>query len=139
MRKGIVQWLVLLALAILVLPGGCHSGSTSSASNATLENVQARGPEFGFASEDHLREHYSKHGAEFGSISLEEYLARARALRDAPVGGPILQVIRADTVRTRFDQSKGDFIAFGKDLTILTFFHPNDGERYFWRQASRPR
>ena len=33
----------------------------------------------------------------------------------------------------------GEIIAFGKDLTILTFFHPNDGERYFWRQASRPR
>ncbi len=131
------KWIALL-LTMLVFASGCQPSASPNA-DPTVQTTQARGPEFGFTSEEHLREHYAKHGAEFGSISESEYLARARALRDAPVGGTILQAIRADEVRTRFDQRSGDFIAFGQDLTILTFFHPNDGERYFWRQASRPR
>lgn len=123
----------------LMLTGGCGSGATAEPGRYRVEShAQIKGPEFGFSDEDHLREHFSKHGAEFGSLTRDEYLARARALRDAPVGGDILQIIRGDTVRTRFDRAKGDFIAFDRDLTIRTFFHPGDGERYFKRQATRP-
>jgi len=126
-------------LACFVLIGATSCGPSPVASSNPNSTVSIVGPEFGFYDEEGLREHYSKHGAEFGGISREEYLARARALRDAPVGGDILQIIRADTVRTRFDRAKGDFIAFDQDLTIRTFFRPNDGERYFNRQATRPR
>ena len=36
-----------------------------------------------------------KHGAEFGTISKQDYLHQAQLLRDAKVGGPILQTVRA--------------------------------------------
>jgi len=97
--------------------------------------VWASGP--GFRSRAQFDEHYRKHGAEFGRISQEEYLRLAQALRDAPVGGSILQSMRRDGAFSRFDKSKGYFGAYNSDRTIRTFFIPNDGERYFHRQAKR--
>jgi pyocin large subunit-like protein len=96
----------------------------------------ADGP--GFRSKRLFDEHYAKHGREFGDISQEEYLHRAQALRDAPVGGPILEAIKAGGVVTRFDRRTSAFGAYNPDRTIRTFFIPNNGERYFHRQATRP-
>ena len=95
----------------------------------------ASGP--GFRSKSQFDEHYRKHGAEFGRISQQEYLRLAQGLRDAPVGGSILESVRRDGEFTRFDKSKGYFGAYNPDRTIRTFFIPNDGERYFHRQAKR--
>ena len=84
-----------------------------------------------------LDEHFEKHGAEFGNISKQDYLHQAQLLRDAKVGGPVLQTVRADGVATRFDRQTGAFIAFNPNGIIRTFFKPNDGERYYRRQAER--
>jgi pyocin large subunit-like protein len=97
----------------------------------------ASGP--GFRSEAQFNEHYRKHGAEFGRVSKEEYLHLAQELRDAPTGGEILEARRSDGEFSRFDRRHGYFGAYNPDRTIRTFFIPNDGERYFWRQARRPR
>jgi len=91
----------------------------------------------GFTSARHLDEHYEKHGSEFGAVSKAQYLAMAQALRDVAAGGPILEAVRKDGVITRFDRDSGAFIAVNPDRTIRTFFRPNDGERYFRRQAER--
>jgi pyocin large subunit-like protein len=93
--------------------------------------------EIGFATRRKFQDHFEKHGAEFGSISREEYLRQAQILRDSPAGGDILEVVRADGVITRFDRKTGAFLAFNPDLTIRTYFKPNDGERYFRRQSKR--
>jgi pyocin large subunit-like protein len=95
----------------------------------------AGGP--GFENRYKFEEHYRKHGREFGSISKPEYLAKAQALRDAPVGGEILEARKAGGVVTRFDRKNGYFGAFNPDQTIRTFFIPNAGESYFRRQAMR--
>ena len=95
----------------------------------------ASGP--GFRSKAQFDEHYRKHGAEFGNVSPQEYLRLAQTLRDAPVDGPILESVRRDGIVTRFDKNKGYFGAYNPDRTIRTFFIPNDGERYFHRQARR--
>ncbi len=96
----------------------------------------ASGP--GFRSRAQFEEHYAKHGFEFGHISKLEYLRLAQDLRDAPVGGPILEARRPDGQFSRFDRRRGYFGAYNPDRTIRTFFIPNDGERYFHRQARRP-
>ena len=98
--------------------------------------LAAAGP--GFRSAKQFEEHYQKHGSEFGNISKSEYLRLAQELRDAPVGGPILEAIKPGGVITRFDRRKSYFGAYNPDRTIRTFFIPNDGERYFYRQAKRP-
>src|SRR5581483_3764573 len=92
----------------------------------------------GFRSRRQFDEHYAKHGREFGNISQEEYLHRAQALRDSPAGGPILEADKPGGIVTKFDKRNGYFIAYNGDRTIRTFFIPNDGERYFRRQAKRP-
>ena len=91
----------------------------------------------GFVNERRLDEHYDKHGGEFGRITKQDYLRQAQLLRDAQVGGPVLQTVRSDGVTTRFDRQTGAFVAFNPNGTIRTFFKPNDGERYYRRQAER--
>lgn len=92
----------------------------------------------GFRDREHLSDHFAKHGNEFPGLNQAQYLAMAQTLRDAQVGGDILEVMRpSDGVVSRFDKSTGAFIAFDRDGTIRTFFKPNDGERYFRRQANR--
>jgi pyocin large subunit-like protein len=97
----------------------------------------AAGP--GFRSRAQFEQHYAKHGPEFGHISKMEYLHRAQELRDAPASpaGPILEARRPDGQFSRFDRRNGYFGAYNPDRTIRTFFIPNDGERYFRRQARR--
>lgn len=93
--------------------------------------------DIGFRTRRNLEEHYEKHGREFGSITQDEYLRQAQTLRDQSVGGDILEATRNDGVITRFNRNSGAFLAFNKDLTIRTYFRPNDGERYFNRQLKR--
>lgn len=95
------------------------------------------GTSVGFADQRRLDEHFQKHGAEFGRITRQDYLRQAQLLRDARVGGPILETVRPDGVTTRFDRDTGAFIAFNSNGVIRTFFKPNDGERYYRRQAER--
>jgi pyocin large subunit-like protein len=107
-----------------------------AAAEARDNTVQARA-NIGFVDQRRLDEHYAKHGGEFGTITKQDYLRQAQLLRDAAVGGPVLQTVRADGVTTRFDRQTGAFIAVNPNGTIRTFFKPNDGERYYRRQAER--
>lgn len=93
--------------------------------------------EIGFRSRSAFDEHFQKHGAEFGAITQQEYLRLAQALRDRAVGGDVLEIVRDDGVASRFDKRSGAFVAFNKDLSLRTFFKPNDGVRYFERQAEK--
>ena len=95
----------------------------------------AGGP--GFRSQAQLEEHYGKHGSEFGNISKQDYLRLAQELRDAPPGRSILEARRSNGEFSRFDRRHSYFGAYNRDGTIRTFFIPNDGERYFRRQARR--
>ena len=98
---------------------------------------KAWGTRVGFVNERRLEEHYEKHGPEFGRVTKQDYLHQAQLLRDAKAGDPILETVRSDGVVTRFDRQTGAFIAFNSNGVIRTFFKPNDGERYYRRQAER--
>jgi len=89
----------------------------------------------GFRSPQQLAEHFEKHGAEFGRVSPEQYLHLAQALRDAPEGGDILLSRRPGGGYAKYDRKRSYFGAYDRDGTIRSFFKPNDGERYFIRQA----
>ncbi len=93
----------------------------------------------GFRTRDMMLQHYAKHGKEFGNISVDQYLRMAQELRDAPKSDGLLEAVREDGVITRFQRKTGYFGAYNPDRTIRTFFIPADGERYFLRQARRPR
>ena len=120
------------------LPGTAASaGAPTTQRAAPASRTEAGHPEIGFRDGSHLEEHYWKHGAEFGNITEAEYLRRAQALRDRPATGEVREAVRRDGVVTRFDRRAGEFLAFDRDLTIRTFFRPNDGEAYFDRQLKR--
>jgi pyocin large subunit-like protein len=144
LRSGSLPWrrlltAVLAAAAIFVYWTQLGDrGTRVAARDTTTAAPQSRDrANIGFATERRLEEHYDKHGGEFGRITKQDYLRQAQLLRDAQVGGPVLQTVRADGVTTRFDRQTGAFIAFNPNGTIRTFFKPNDGERYYRRQAER--
>jgi pyocin large subunit-like protein len=144
LRSGPLPWRRLLTAALAaaaILAYWAHvadRGARAPVREATAAQPQAGwGANVGFVDERRLDEHYAKHGAEFGHITRQDYLRQAQLLRDVAAGGPVLETRRADGVTTRFDRQTGAFIAFNPNGTIRTFFKPNDGERYYRRQAER--
>lgn len=137
-----VFWAVILSslmgILLPILWADCsvlaRSGAFGSSSSPSYRQA-----DIGFASHQKLLAHYEKHGREFGSITVEEYLSRAKYLRDRPAGGSVLESVRPDGVITRFDRATGDFIAFNPDRVIRTFFRPSAREAYFRRQGRERR
>ena len=137
-RHHIPVALVAIALAVLllaVLPRPVQHRASAPPHRVVPETPRAG--DIGFRTHERLVEHYRRHGREFGSITMEEYLRLAQMLRDRPAGGDVLEFVRRDRVTTRFDRASGAFIAFGSDRKIRTFFKPRDGEAYFRRQQGR--
>jgi hypothetical protein len=151
---SLVLALVLLGLALWHGPGLLGELDSTSGGSATAAEAGPGSPSplerraeavrdraaaagIGFRSKRALDEHYEKHGREFGAITKDEYLRLAQALRDADVGGSVLEIVRADGVHTRFDTKSGAFVAFDRDRVLRTLFKPNDGRRYFERQAEK--
>ena len=128
-----------LVIAVVCVLAGCGRVDTAGRTprSSTAPPVAVSRPDVGFRTTRRLDEHYAEHGGEFGSVSRDEYLRLAQTLRDRPTGGSVLEVVRRDDTVTRFDRTTGAFVAFERDGVIRTFFRPNDGERYFERQARR--
>jgi hypothetical protein len=146
-----MRWLTVLLVVTAVsiklwrhYSPASHAGAAAAPARpaptaaATGEATHGFGPEIGFHSHERLKDHFHKHGREVGAASEDDYLRLAQALRDRPVGGDVLELRRADGVYCRFDRASGGFLAFDRDGVIRTYFRPNDGERYFERQAQRP-
>jgi pyocin large subunit-like protein len=89
----------------------------------------------GFRTQHLLTEHFQKHGREFGPITQDQYLRLAQQLRDARPGKNILVARRPDGGGSKFDRRHSWFVAYDGDGTLRTFFVPNEGIRYFERQA----
>ena len=107
-----------------------------SAQQAVQQPARGIHTDIGFRSRNQFNEHFTKHGAEFGQITKQEYLRQAQTLRDEPAGGNVLEIRRPDGTVSRYDRASGAFMAFNADGTIRTFFKPNNGEAYFRRQAT---
>jgi pyocin large subunit-like protein len=139
-RSGVLALLILLFLAIACgspQAPPTQSQKTKDAVEGNAASSHNKRPDIGFASRQKLVDHYRKHGREFGSITMEQYLRGAQELRDRPAGGAILESDRPDGSVTRFDRKSGDFIAFNRDGVIRTYFRPTDGEAYYRRQLER--
>ncbi len=146
--------LVILGVVLYHFLAGPPRTSTSSSSPSDSPNsAQHRNPQAstdrtvtgssrnapGWTSNASLESHFEKHGDQFPGFSRDQYLRLAQELRDAPVGGDILESVRPDGVISRFDRKSGTFLAFNRDGTIRTMFRPSDGEQYFHRQKSHAR
>jgi pyocin large subunit-like protein len=148
LRSGRLPWRRLLTAALAAVAiflywshvsdrGAREIVRSPAVTDQRTPDTRGWGAAVGFADQRRLDEHYEKHGAAFGRITKQDYLHQAQLLRDAKAGDPILETVRSDGVVTRFDRQTGAFIAFNANGVIRTFFKPNDGERYFRRQAER--
>jgi pyocin large subunit-like protein len=148
LRSGRLPWRRLLTAALAAVAiflywshvsdrGAREIVRSPAITDQRAPDTRGWGAGVGFVDQRRLDEHYEKHGAAFGRITRQDYLHQAQLLRDAKVGDPILEIVRSDSVTTRFDRQTGAFIAFNANGVIRTFFKPNDGERYFRRQAER--
>ena len=107
--------------------------TTSLVSNRSDSRLRS----IGFRSQSRLDDHFAKHGREFGSITETQYLSMAQDLRDAALSKTVIEATQANGSISRFDRATGGFLAFDRDLTIRTFYRPNDGEAYFRRAAGK--
>ncbi len=110
-----------------------ESGSPAPASASGTSGIHT---DIGFRTSQKYHDHFLKHGREFGQITEAEYLLMAQTLRDEPLTKNILEEPEARGGTARFDRTTGAFLVYQKDLTISTFFHPNDGEAYFHRAVN---
>jgi len=120
--------------ALALAAAGTTALSPPAAASVTAERPRA---EIGFRSRERLKDHFRRHGREVGADSPEAYVRIAQRLRDRPVGGAVLELVRSDDTIVRYDRSTGVFIAFDRNGTIRTCFKPRQGEEYFRRQSRR--
>jgi hypothetical protein len=111
-----------------------HAKSPSAERPTTAPAPPVRGTWGNLAS---LRDHFDRHGGDFGARTPEdyarmawEYLKRARA-----VGLPAK--VDEDGVLRVFDPKTRSFAAYNRNGTTKTFFKP-DSRDYFERQPGRP-
>lgn len=84
-----------------------------------------------------LRDHYERHGRDFGAASPEDYAARAwQFLQRAKSEGLPTKIDPEGTLRV-WDPRTGGFAAYTRQGQTKTFFKPGSPD-YFERQPGRP-
>lgn len=114
-----------------------ETDKTVQVDDMTYEEWKEKQEAEGFASKELFYDHYSKHVAEFGSITKEEYARKARKLRDAEVADPIEEIQRDDGSFSRYNRNTNEFLVINKDGTIRTLFKPKDKEKYWEYEHER--
>ena len=92
-----------------------------------------------FATENLYQRHVSKHLAEYGGISEEEYINRARKLLQSPASDDILSLKRSDGSGSKYRISTNEFVVGTKDGHIRTAFKPKDKMDYWGDEIERNR
>jgi hypothetical protein len=91
----------------------------------------------GFRSKALLDYHYNKHVTklgEFGNITKEQYLERAKKLTESKPGGNILMKIRPNGDKIYYNKVTNELAVKASDGNIKTYFKPTDGIKYFNKQ-----
>lgn len=90
--------------------------------------------EYSFRNEEYLEQHYDKHGAEMGYDSAEEYLAAAnQVVADKDT---LHAIEEEDGDDVYYLENTNEFVVISTDGYIRTYFCPDDGIDYFYRQGT---
>ena len=84
-----------------------------------------------FASEKLHAVHVKKHLAEYGDISEDEYIDRARKLLQADASDDILVLRRANGDVAKYRVSTNEFVVGTREGKIRTAFKPKRGRKYW--------
>lgn len=85
-----------------------------------------------FTTAELLQKHITKHLGEYGGISPEEYVEKARRLLRATPSDDILRLVRSDGSVSKYRISTNEFVAGTREGEIRTAFKPKDQMDY-WR------
>lgn len=89
-----------------------------------------------FKNSELFTEHYEKHRGEFGDISKEEYVKRAKDFLAQDLSDDVVQLIRSDGSIARYKFSTNEFAAVTADRVIKTYFLPKTKGAY-WEDEKR--
>ena len=110
----------------------CSSGDLPSSTAPATPQVSAAGVQARDFAPGQLEAHYQKHGAQFGSITIGQYLGQARNLLNAPAGQDVLEKIRPNRDVLHYRVSTGEFAVMTPRGRIRTYFRTD--MRYWMRQ-----
>ena len=79
--------------------------------------------------------HFEKHGAEFGYKTSMEYLRGAQQLVEG--GEDVLTHVRRNGDTLFYSKAKNEFAVLTGDGTIRTYFRPDEGIEYWYRQTGQ--
>ena len=79
----------------------------------------------GFLLQQDKDDHFQKHGNDFGAASADEYEAMAIAFLGGSLSATMVECIRRNQDRIRFDKVKFSFGICAKDGYIKTYFKCN--------------
>ncbi len=110
-----------------------ETATVTEISEETTTEEEKEYAEYSFRSKNQYVSHYEKHGAEFGDITIEEYLEMANDLINSD----------SETLHTKmsedgdylfYDEATNEFLVLSADGYIRTFFKPTAGIDYYNRQ-----
>jgi len=107
------------------------SESVASSDKTEVADTSSNNKIYSFRTDDFFTSHYEKHGGEFGSITRQQYLAKANELISSKTA---LTKTEEDGDLLYYDAEKNEFLVLSTDGYIRTFFKPDDGMDYFERQ-----
>ena len=128
LTRGIRSWQWLVAILLIALLIGCRTSVPASGSPVL------GGDGFRFANEERLREHWLKHGPEFGSgVTESQYLGKAQAFFQNRSTEKLYKH-RPNGDELQYLPGTNEFGVLSEEQIIRTYFRPNTGRRYWERQ-----
>ena len=112
------------------------NADTDNAGEAAMpaESTVPTETQYHFRSEKTLREHFQKHGGEFGDMyaTPEEYEAGASRVINDP--SALTKREKEDNDYVYYIEDTNEFVILSTDGYIRTYFKPNAGKKYYDRQ-----
>lgn len=87
---------------------------------------------YSFRNEKLLREHFEKHGSEFGYKNEEQYVKGAVAVINSPTSLHKKEAEDGDDIY--YDKDKNEIVFVSKDGYIRSYFKPTNGINYYNKQ-----
>ena len=104
--------------------------NAASGSAAAAPGVPDPDDDFNFKNEKELDKHFQTHGREFGNITKDQYIEKARALINSS-SKDVLTKVRTNGDTLYYNKVTNEFAVLTKDGIIRTFFKPSAGISYF--------
>lgn len=109
-----------------------NSNKLSGQENTNSDKEKKTTVSYKFRNSKDLKDHFKKHGAEFGYENKEQYLEGANKVINS--SDALHKLEKEDNDDVYYLESSNEFVIVSVDGYIRTYFKPNDGIEYYNRQ-----